>query len=85
MITFFCENHVLHAPQWEMFRGERVACLENPSRAGFVRTELLARGHALRAPDEDSHSVLTKVHTPRYLGFLQTAWTDWLALDPGHA
>jgi acetoin utilization deacetylase AcuC-like enzyme len=84
MITFFPEQQALHAPEFEFFRGERVPCFESPARAGFVRQALLARGHALRAPDLDARAVLAEVHTPRYLAFLEGAWDDWLALDPAN-
>ena len=85
MITIFAEQQSLHSPAWENFRGERVPCLENPSRAEFVRAELLARGHTLTPPTADSTAVLDQVHTPRYLAFLARAWDDWLALDPRNA
>ena len=84
MITFFPPQHTQHAPAFEFFRGERVACLETPARADFVQTELAARGHDIRVPDGDSAEVLAQIHAPRYLAFLQTAWAQWLALDPGH-
>ena len=85
MITFFSDQHERHAPEHEFFRGERVPCFESPARANFVRDELTARGHGLRAPTADSSAVLQQVHTPRYLAFLQSAWDDWLALDAGNA
>jgi acetoin utilization deacetylase AcuC-like enzyme len=83
MITFFSEAHALHAPEYEFFRGERVACFESPSRAEFVRAAL--KGHEIRAPHVDSRSVLAQVHTPRYLAFLETAWAQWIALDAANA
>ncbi len=85
MITFFSDDHLLHAPEYEFYRGQRVACFEKPERADYVRSQLLARGHALHAPDVDSSAVLRQVHTPRYVQFLQTAWQQWLALDAAHA
>ena len=85
MISFFPAQHVLHAPADEFFRGERVPCFESPARAEFVRQRLLACGHALREPDTDSRAVLAQVHTARYLAFLQGAWGEWLALEPGNA
>jgi acetoin utilization deacetylase AcuC-like enzyme len=85
MITFFSETHVLHAPEYEFYRGERVPCFEKPVRADYVRTQLLARGHALQAPSVDSSPVLAQVHTARYLQFVQTAWAQWLALDAANA
>jgi len=85
MITLFSEQHVRHAPQHEFFRGERVPCFESPARARFVQRQLVARGHMLREPDVDSRPVLAQVHTARYLAFLEGAWSDWLALEPGNA
>ena len=85
MISFFSEQHGLHAPAHEIFRGERVPCFETPSRAEFVRLQLQARGHRLRAPAVDSSAVLGQVHAARYLRFLASAWDQWLALDPDNA
>lgn len=78
MITLFSPNHALHAPQYEFFRGERVPSFESPSRAEFVRVELVTRGHEIRFPDKDSSSALAKVHSAAYLTFLRTAWQQWL-------
>ena len=85
MITFFTPKHLLHAPEYEFFRGERVACFESPSRADFVRAELLSRGHEVREPDVDSTAVLRQVHSARYLAFLESAWAQWVAVDAGNA
>lgn len=85
MITFFSPSHHLHAPEFEFYRGQRVPCFETPSRADYVHTQLLARGHAVRAPDADSSALLSQVHTARYLQFVQTAWAQWLALDANNA
>jgi acetoin utilization deacetylase AcuC-like enzyme len=85
MITFFCAEHNLHAPAYEFFRGERVPCFESPARAQFVRQELAARGHEIRTPDRDCTDLLPRIHTQRYLSFLQSAWDQWLALDPANA
>jgi acetoin utilization deacetylase AcuC-like enzyme len=85
MITFFTPKHNLHAPEYEFFRGERVACFESPSRADFVRTELIERGHDIREPNVDSTAVLRQVHSARYLAFLESAWAQWVAVDAGNA
>jgi acetoin utilization deacetylase AcuC-like enzyme len=84
VIVLFSPLHRGHAPATEFFRGERVACFETPARAEFVIEALRARGHEIRAPEDDSAAVLPTVHAPRYLAFLETAWAQWLALDPGH-
>ncbi|SFU51503.1 Acetoin utilization deacetylase AcuC [Polaromonas sp. YR568] len=84
MLTFFSDSHHAHAPQYEFFRGERVPCFETPARAEFVKTRLTERGHVLRTPHADSRAVLAKVHTARYLAFLEHAWRDWVALEAGN-
>jgi acetoin utilization deacetylase AcuC-like enzyme len=85
MITFFSRHHLLHAPEYEFFRGERVACFESPLRADFVLAELQMQGHDIREPNVDSAEVLRQVHAARYLAFLESAWQQWLDLDAGNA
>ena len=85
MIAFFSAEHRLHAPAFEFFRGERVPCFETPSRADLVRAEVAGRGHEVRAPTADSRGVLARVHAPRYLAFLESAWDRWVALAPANA
>ena len=85
MITFHNPLHQGHAPAHEFFRGERVPCFEKPERVDYVEDALRARGHAMVLPDVDCNAVLAQVHAPRYLAFLQTAWQQWLALDPANA
>lgn len=85
MITFFNDIHQAHAPEFEFFRGERVACFETPARAEYVKARLTERGHCLQSATVDSRAVLGTVHSPRYLDFLEHAWRDWLALAPGNA
>jgi acetoin utilization deacetylase AcuC-like enzyme len=84
MLTFFSDSHHAHAPQYEFFRGERVPCFETPARAEYVKARLSERGHVLRMPHADSRGVLAKVHTARYLAFLEHAWRDWVALEDGN-
>jgi acetoin utilization deacetylase AcuC-like enzyme len=85
LITFFTPKHHLHAPEYEFFRGERVACFESPSRADFVQEELVKRGHEIREPSVDSAAVLQQVHSAQYLAFLESAWAQWVALDAENA
>ena len=85
MRCFITPEQALHAPTVEFFRGQRVPCFENPSRARFVEQALRAAGHALHAADRDSAPLLAQVHAPRYLDFLRTAWQQWLVLDAANA
>ena len=85
MITFFTPLHEGHAPRYEYFRGERVPCFESPVRARYVHDALVAAGHELRTPTVDGAPLLARVHSPRYLAFLESAWSQWLARDPANA
>jgi acetoin utilization deacetylase AcuC-like enzyme len=84
MKVLYSASQQAHAPAFEFFRGERVPCFETPQRAEFVLQALHSRGHDIGTPQLDSSALLPQVHAPRYLGFLQSAWDQWLALDPGH-
>ena len=86
MKIYFNHDHAAHAGQSEMFRGALVPCFEVPARADLVVAEFRRRalGSVLDpAPFDDD--ALLRIHAPRYLRFLQTAWQDWLALDPQNA
>jgi acetoin utilization deacetylase AcuC-like enzyme len=85
MITFHNPQHHLHAPQHEFYRGTRVDCFENPSRARYVEQALLQSGCTLLEPDTDSTAVLHQVHDSRYLDFVRSAWQQWLDLSPDNA
>jgi acetoin utilization deacetylase AcuC-like enzyme len=85
MIVLFSPQHALHSPVHEFFRGERVPCFETPSRAEYVRSELVARGHQLRVPTADCRPLLTTVHATRYVAFLESAWEQWLAMGSANA
>ena len=85
MLTYHSPLHSQHAPEFEFYRGQKFPCFEKPVRAQYVLDELQRRGHTLTAPDVDSLPVLQQVHSARYLHFLQTAWAQWLALDPANA
>lgn len=85
MLTFYNPAHASHAAPFEFFRGDKVAAFEIPERQDGIAARLRERGHELRVPQVDAMAVLPQVHAPRYLAFLQTAWQQWLALDPANA
>ena len=86
MKTFYNHLHAQHQGKVEMFRGALVPCFEVPARADHVLAELQRRqlGEVL-APHTFDDSALTAIHSPRYLNFLATAWSQWVALDPANA
>ena len=86
MLTFYNELHAQHRGRYEIFRGEMVPCFEKPERADSVLAELGRRGLGrIVTPHGVPLMSLERIHTPRYLHFLRTAWSEWLALDPANA
>ena len=86
MKTYFNPHHAAHAGRFEMYRGALVPCFEAPARADLVAQALRGRKlGAVMAPLAFDDTALARIHAPRYLRFLQTAWQDWLALDPQNA
>lgn len=86
MQIFVNPHHARHAGRHEMYRGRLVPCHEVPDRLQQVQDELTRRpvGQVL-APPPVPRARLERVHTPRYLDFLQRAWSRWVALDPANA
>lgn len=86
MITFYNHLHAQHQGKVEMFRGALVPCFEVPARADHVLAELERRRlGAVQRPHAFDDAALERIHSPRYLRFLATAWDQWLALDPANA
>ena len=86
MLTFYNEHHAQHRGRLECFRGEMVPCHEKPERADLVLAELQRRNLGeIVTPHRAPLVSLVRIHTPRYLHFLRSAWSDWLALDPANA
>lgn len=85
MITFYNHLHAQHQGKVEMFRGALVPCFEVPARADHVLAELTRRklGTVLH-PHAFDDAALARIHSPRYLNFLATAWDQWVALDPAN-
>lgn len=85
MITFYNADHILHQGKMEMFRGEFVPCFEVAVRAERVLEELRLRQlGTIEASVSFDDSVLHRVHAPRYVDFLRSAWDEWVALNPAH-
>ena len=86
MITFYNQLHAQHRGQFEMYRGALVPCFEVPERADQVLAELQRRQmRTVQPPQAFDDAVLERIHSPRYLRFLASAWDQWVALDPAHA
>ena len=81
--------HAAHAGRHEMYRGRLVACHETPARLDYVLDELARRPigelRSLGDAAEPDAGVLARIHDAGYLAFLESAWHDWIALDPANA
>jgi len=77
LLTFYNEHHSQHSPRHDS---------EKPERADLVVAELSRRGLGqIVTPHGVPLVSLERVHTPRYLHFLRSAWSEWLNLDPRNA
>jgi acetoin utilization deacetylase AcuC-like enzyme len=85
MLIFHNPAHHKHAGRLEMFRGRLVPCHESPTRLQFVLDELRRRPVGeLRAPGAPDLELIRRVHSARYVAFLEGAWREWVALDPAN-
>jgi acetoin utilization deacetylase AcuC-like enzyme len=83
MKIYYSETHRKHEPQFEVFDGGlRVPYLEIPDRMDRILNALLEMDWAeITEPTDFGVDPITAVHDKEYLGFLASAWTEWLATD----
>ena len=75
MLTFFNEQH-----------SQQLSAADGIERIDAVLAELGRRGLGrIVTPQGVPLMSLERVHSPRYLHFLRTAWTEWLSLSPANA
>ena len=86
MLTFFNEQHGQLRPRHELVQGHPAPGRDTPDRIDGVLAELGRRGLGrIVTPHGVPLMSLERVHTPRYLHFLRTAWSAWIARSPDHA
>lgn len=86
MLIFHNPVHEKHQGRQEMFRGKLVPCHETAARLEFVLDALRERSIGeLRSPSGADIALIKRVHSPRYVDFLASAWQEWIALDPANA
>ncbi|UGQ46268.1 histone deacetylase family protein [Massilia endophytica] len=75
MLTFYNEQHA-----------QQPGAADSPQRIEAVLAELGRRGLGrIVTPQNVPLMSLERVHTPRYLHFLRTAWNEWVSLAPANA
>jgi acetoin utilization deacetylase AcuC-like enzyme len=81
MLTIYSEDHRLHHGHGELMNGQIVPCFELPRRAELVleRVKAVNLGDVI-APGDFGPEPILRVHAPRFVRFLQTAWDEWSAL-----
>ena len=81
MLTIYSSDHQLHHGNGELMNGQIVPCFEMPRRAELIleRVKSVKLG-AVIAPRDHGVAPLTRVHSPAFISFLETAWTEWTAL-----
>lgn len=86
MLIYHNPSHQKHDGRQEMFRGKLVPCHETPARLEYVLEALRARPVGeMRVPGPADQALIRRVHTPRYVDFLASAWDQWVAIDASNA
>lgn len=85
MITIYSPDHKLHHGQGEMMGGEFVAVVEKPARAEAILSRIreVKLGEVLEPTDFGLEPIL-RVHSPRFVQFLESAWQEWTRLGRRH-
>lgn len=80
MKTLMSPLHSLHWLKVEISKGQAKPCFEMPSRAEMVLNQIKERqvGEIIEPASYPLQPIL-QVHTPDYVDFLQTCWSEWEA------
>ncbi len=80
MITIFSDQHLLRNVQTELYGGQLVRPHDCPERAQIVLERVRAVGLGdVAAPERFGLPPVLRVHDERFVEFLASAWTDWVA------
>ncbi len=79
--VFHDEAHKHHNPRMWFYRGVAQQSREVAERAVVLAEALTGAGYTIEPPGDFGMGPLARVHTERYLAFLQVAYTDWIALE----
>ena len=85
MKVVYSEDHRLHNPRYEFTDGARKEIPETSARVDTIKGILEQRGHSFLAPPVYGVDVLSPIHTPGYLKFLEAVYDSWVEEggDPG--
>ena len=78
METIFTTDHLLRASKTELAGGDLVRPYECPERMDYILASIEQAGlGSVSAPDAMGSIEINQIHDAGYLGFLETAWTEW--------
>ena len=78
MITVFSDEHRCHHGSGELYRGSVIPCVENPGRVDAILASIRGRGLGeVRASSDFGLEPVHRVHTERFVAFLQSAFDEW--------
>ena len=79
MLTVFSEEHALRDSKTELYGGQLVPPFECPQRAEHIlqRVKDVSLGEII-APEHFATDVITRVHAPEFIHFLETCWDEWV-------
>ncbi|MEI8703447.1 histone deacetylase family protein [Mesorhizobium sp. ISC15] len=80
MKIVYSDGHRSHNPQTFIHRGRLVESPERPERVDLLLSAATAAGYEMLEANQTDASILTRVHTARYLDFLENGINEWLAL-----
>lgn len=84
MLTIYSDAHHLHHG-CELKDGVLMPCFEQPGRADTILARVRATGlGSVAAPSEYDSERYARVHSRRYVRFLERAWDEWTAAGRSH-
>lgn len=83
MKVFYSDESPKHAPEFYFRRGRRIDHLEQPGRFVILKDAAERGGHDLQQAGSFGSEPILKVHTERYLNFLEQAWPSRGEIEPG--
>lgn len=83
MKVFHAPASLLHAPATYFRRGKAIPHLEQPARYDILLKAATAAGHQISEATPHGIEALKRVHSERYLAFLEQAWPRRAEIEAG--
>jgi acetoin utilization deacetylase AcuC-like enzyme len=80
VLTVYSDDHRRHHGRAELVDGRLLPCFEMPRRADLILEAVRTAGLGPVVPPEDlGRAPIERVHDPRLVRFLESAWGEWSA------